>query len=239
MATPDGEHMATQTEPEAEPRIPLTRERVLRTAIALADESGLDAISMRKLGQALGVEAMSLYNHVANKSDLLDAMVDEVIDEIELPGGNGWKAKLRNRILSARSVMLRHKWAPAVIETRTTISPVLFRYFNGLLGELREGGFSYDLAHHSLHVLGSRALGFSQELFEPDDTAPADEDAGDMMVEMAAELPFLIEMVAEISHDGPDATIGWCDDQTEFVFGLDLILDGLERHRDAEIGRAL
>jgi len=177
---------------------------------------------------------MSLYNHVANKRDLLGAMVDAVVVEITPPGGDDWKSKLRNRILAARSVMLRHKWAPTVIESQATISAVLLRYFNAVLGEFREGGFSYDLAHHAMHAMGSLALGFSQELFTPEDAAAADEEATEMMMKLAPELPFMVEMMSEIVHDDPDGTIGWCDDQKEFLFGLDLMLDGLERARDAK-----
>lgn len=226
--------MATQTD-RIERRAPLSRDRVLRAAIALADEQGIEAVSMRKLGQELGVEAMSLYNHVANKDDLLDGMVELVIEEIDLePSGDTWKAAMRNLILRAREAMLQHPWVPAVIETRTSISLAFMRYFNAILAIFRQGGFSYDLAHHAMHALGSRALGFSQELFEPDDAAAADLEAERMMREMADQFPYLIEMMAEIAHDDPDSTLGWCDDQTEFLFALDLILDGLEQKRDAE-----
>ena len=230
--------MATQTDRDT-PRVPLSRERVLRAAIDLAGRRGLDSISMRKVGQELGVEAMSLYNHVANKEDLLDGMIDVIVSEIELvEPGDDWKAAMRSQIMAARAVMLRHRWASTVIESRTTISPILMIYFNGLLRLFRAGGFSYDLAHHAMHVLGSRALGFSQELFEPGDDGAkqADEDAGRMLEQMAEQLPYMVEMMTEIMahNDGPDETLGWCDDQTEFKFALDLILDGLERRRDAE-----
>ena len=225
--------MATQTDVSAEPRVPLSRERVLRAAINLADESGIESLSMRKLGLELGVEAMSLYNHVANKEEILDGMVDIVVSEIDLASDGGdWKTQLRNRILAARATMVRHKWAPAVMETRTSIGPAVMYYVNSLLGIFRSGGFSYDLAHHALHALGSRALGFSQELFEPEDGAD-EVDTEVMLKQMADQIPFILEMMAEISHDDPDSTIGWCDDQAEFVFALDIILDGLERLRDA------
>jgi len=108
------------------------------------------------------------------------------------------------------------------------MSPVLIMYFEGLLGTLREGGFSYDLAHHAMHALGSRALGFRQELFQPDDDA--DDEANDAMLEEMAEyLPYLVGMLTEIAHEDPDSTLGWCDDEAAFLFALDLILDGLER----------
>jgi AcrR family transcriptional regulator len=230
--------MATNPESVPEPRTPLNKERVLRAAVEIADEGGIESLTMRRLAETLGVEAMSLYYHVANKEAILDGVVDAIMEEIEeAAGGFGvpeavddWKTALRERILLARRVMLRHPWAPGVIETRTNLSLPVVRYFEGLLGLLRQGGFSYDLAHHAMHALGSRALGFSQELFEPEDQEAGDEDAAAMFAEMADRFPYLIAMLGEIAHDDPDSTLGWCDDQVEFEFGLDLILDGLERH---------
>jgi AcrR family transcriptional regulator len=210
---------------------------VLRAAVDLADEGGIEALTMRRLADELGVEAMSLYYHVENKEAILDGVVDAVVEEIgEAIGGFGvaseigdWKQALRERILTARQVMLRHPWAPGVIETRTAMSLPVVRYHEGILGIMREGGFSYDLAHHALHALGSRALGFSQELFEPEDPEVADEEAAAMFEQMADQFPYLIAMLGEVAHDDPDSTLGWCDDQVEFEFGLDLILDGLDR----------
>ena len=230
--------MAAQTESTTEPRIPLTRERVLQAAVALADRDGIEALTMRNLAQELGVEAMSLYYHVANKEAVLDGIVEAVVGEINEAVGtldspspeDDWKTAMRQRILTARQVLLRHKWAPAVMETRTTMSMANVYYYEGILKTFREGGFSYDLAHHAMHALGSRALGFTQELFDPGDAA--DEDASEaLFAEMAENLPFLSGFMVEIAHDDPDSTLGWCDDQTEFEFGLDLILDGLDRLR--------
>lgn len=213
-----------------EQRLPLSRERVLRTAVAIADEHGIDAVTMRRVGDELGAEAMSLYHHVANKADLLDGAVDLVVAEINeavdgLDRGDDWKAAVRARILTARRVLLRHRWAPRVLETRSAVSPNVVRYHDRLVGLLHEGGLSYDLIHHALHALGSRALGFSQELFDPG----AGESTAPVPADLAADLPFLTAMLAEVAHDDPDSTIGWCDDRTEFEFGLDLLLDGLER----------
>ncbi len=215
------------------PRAPLSPERIALVAVALADEEGIGAVTMRGVAERLSVEAMSLYHHVKNKDALLDGMVDVIVEEIttELDGIKpppGWKERLRTRILTARKVMLRHPWAPSVIETRTRINPRLLLYFDAVLGTMLEGGFSYDLAHHALHALGSRALGFNQELFSPDDSAPPDEGATTLS-DMADRVPNLVGMLAEVAHDDPDSTLGWCDDQTEFEFGLDLLLDGLER----------
>ena len=193
---------------------------------------------MRRLAEELEAEAMSLYYHVAKKEEILDGIVDVIateinaaVDRIRLPArGAHWKMAVRQRILSARQVFLRHPWAPALFENRAGTSPAVLRYFDALLGLMRDGGFSYDLAHHALHALGSRALGFSRELFDPSEGADADMDAASIE-QMAAQFPHLAGMVAEIAHDDPDSTLGWCDDQTEFEFGLDLILDGLDRLR--------
>ena len=221
-------------------RRPLSRDLVLETAVALVDQGGLGALSMRRLGQELGVEAMSLYHHVANKDALLDGMVDAVVGELndEVGPGGGkeaerdWAAAMRTRILTARTVMLRHKWLPAVLESRTSLSAPLIAYFEGVLATLRAGGFSHDLAHHTLHALGSRAIGFSQELFDPARGGADVEMSEAEMAAMAQAFPHLSAMLAEVAHDDdPDSTIGWCDDQTEFEFGLDVLLDGLERRR--------
>ncbi len=225
---------ATETN-SVETRIPLSKERVLRAAIDVADQGGIESLTMRKLAQKLGVEAMSLYYHVANKDQVLDGVVEVIVTEIigvasqidEPAEADDWKTAMRQRILAAREVLLRHPWAPEVIEARTTMSPSIITYFESLLGVFRSGGFSYDLSHHALHALGSRALGFSQELFKPDDSAGAEASSA-IFEQMASRLPNLVGMMSEIAHDDPDSTLGWCDDQTEFEFGLDLILNGLD-----------
>ena len=218
---------------------------MLQAAVKIADEGGIEALTMRRLAEDLGAEAMSLYYHVASKEHVLDgiaeaviAEVNDVVGAIDAPSaGASWKTAVRRRILAAREVLLRHPWAPRVFETRTTTSPAVLLYLDGLLGLMRDGGFSYDLIHHALHALGSRALGFSQEPFAPGDgpggpgggagTAAPPPDAE----QMAAQFPHLAGMMAEIVHDDPDSTLGWCDDQAEFEFGLDLILDGLDGMR--------
>ena len=232
--------MSTASPSSSRERSALSRERILSGAVDLADQSGIEALTMRNLAQHLGVEAMSLYYHVDNKAALLDGAVEVVIGEImaavailEGPSPEeDWKAALRQRILAARSVLLRHKWAPAVIEQRTSMSPVIVYYFEGVLAILVRGGFSYDLAHHSLHALGSKALGFSQELFQPKDAAGG-AASEELMEQLAGELPHLFGMMNSMAHDDPDSTIGWCDDQTEFEFGIDVLLDGLDRAKAA------
>jgi AcrR family transcriptional regulator len=223
--------MATRTEP-ATPRIPLSRDRVLAAAVELADEGGIEAVTMRRLAQQLGVEAMSLYYHVANKEEVLDGMIDAVMTELNtavagVETDSDWKANLRARILTAREVLLRHKWAPSVLESRINMSPSVMQYFDSIGSRFITAGFSMDLTHHAMHALGSRALGFTQELFDSGDDDESDPDADAAMFEQLAEqFPFLAEMARQVSHDD-DSTLGWCDDQFEFEFGLDLILDGL------------
>ena len=191
---------------------------------------------MRRLGQELGVEAMSLYNHVGGKEDLLDGMVDAIIGEIEAAvETDDWKRAARERILSARRTMLRHPWASAVITSRTQASPAIMRYMDGMAGILRRGGFSVSLLHHAFHALGSRVLGFSQELFD-DSAAPAVGEAmgAAMLQQMATDYPYITQIVQQVVHDEASVVGTGCDDQWEFEFALDLLLDGLERLRDAE-----
>ena len=232
--------VATRAEPGSVPRTPLSRERVLRAAIKIADESGLESLTMRRLAEDLGAEAMSLYYHVANKESLLDGIADaviaeinEAVDALDVPSaGDAWKAAVRQRILTARTVLLRHRWAPRVLETRTSTGIAALLYIDGLLRLMRDGGFSYDQIHHALHALGSRALGFAQEMFEPS-AGTTDEAGAAALAGLAEQIPHIVGMVMEVAHDDPDSTLGWCDDQTEFEFGLDIILDGLDRMREA------
>ncbi len=210
----------------AERRTQLTRERVVTAAVGLADRDGIESISMRRLAQELGVEAMSLYTHVRNKDDLLDGMVDAVIGEIPLSAdGVDWKVSLRQMVLAARGVVLRHPWAPRIMETRTTPGPATMRYLNAVFGVLRDGGFSVAQTHHALHILGSRVVGFTQELF--DDSGDVEPDAAASLAgELAATLPYIAEMALAVTHEG---ALGPCDDGAEFEFALDFILDGLDR----------
>jgi AcrR family transcriptional regulator len=221
------------TERSTERRAPLTRARVLQTAADLADTAGIDALTIRRLAERLGVEPMSLYYHVPNKEAILDGTIEVVFTEIEEVVGGfavpetdvAWKASLRERILTARTVMLRHPWAPAVMDTRAQLGLTAARYVDSVVGTLRSGGLSFDLIHHAMHALGSRMYGFSQELGEPEDES-ADSAA---MEQMAEHVPHLAAMLSVVRHVDPDSTLGWCDDQFEFEFGLDIILDGLER----------
>jgi AcrR family transcriptional regulator len=221
--------MATQTEPSAAPRIPLNKQRVLGAAVALADRGGVRSLSMRKLAQELGVEAMSLYHHVANKDDILDGIVDVVFSEIELPSGDAdWKAAMRQRAISAREALLRHPWATGLMESRSTPGPATLRHHDAVLGILRTAGFSVELAAHAFSVLDSYIYGFAlQEANLPFDTPEETaEVAQAIMAEFPAdEYPHLTEMTVEhVLQPGYDYG-------NEFLFGLDLILDGLDRAR--------
>ncbi|HEU4396588.1 MAG TPA: TetR/AcrR family transcriptional regulator C-terminal domain-containing protein [Actinomycetota bacterium] len=224
--------MATQVDENAQPRVPLSKERVLRAAVALADEGGVDSLSMRKLAQELGVVPMALYKHVSNKDELLDGMVDVVVGEIDPPpGGTDWKTAIRRRVLSARSALLRHPWASRVIESRTNPTPTVMEYMDSMIGIFRAGGFSIDLTHHAMHAMGSRLLGFTQELF--DDTAQVGPQMqAEMLRALAGRYPHITELVMAITHDEASVVGQGCDDQFEFEFALDLMLDGLERLRD-------
>ena len=222
----------TETETGIEPRRPLTRERVLRGAVELADREGIDAVSMRRLGQSLGVEAMALYRHVRDKEAILDGLVEEVVGEIELPapGSGDWRASMRDLALASRTVMLRHPWAPAVIVSRPQVGPATLRHIDTVLGILAGGGFTLEVAHHALHVLGSRVFGFTQDPFN--DTADVRPDPATQVAQaraLAAVYPNVGELAMAATHDG---ALGGCDDDFEFRFGLDLILDGLDASRE-------
>jgi len=202
---------------------------VLRAALDLADRGGLDALTMRRLGPELGVDAMALYRHVRNKDDLLDAIVEELVGQIDRPPpGEDWKSALREQVMAARRVMLRHPWARRLLEERGAAGPAMLGYIESVLAILFDGGFSMDLAHHSLHVLGSRIFGFNQDFFDDAGrTDPSPEEAATAARAMAG-FPHVSRLAQSVSHDG---VLGRCDDDVEFAFGLDLILDGLERRR--------
>lgn len=222
-------------------REPLSRERVLVAAVALADAKGIQALTMRRLATDLGVEAMSLYYHLPGKEALLDGLVDCVVGEIDAAIGRldaietdrDWRSRLRQRFLAAREVMLCHPWAPGLIGTRPTIPAGLYTYYDGIVGTLIDAGFSYRIAHRALHAFGSLPLGFAQEVFSPTSAGGSlkAETTEAEMAAMADALPHMTSMMTAEAHDVADPTLGWCDSQTEFEFTLDLLLDGLERLR--------
>ena len=226
--------MSTQTDPDAAPRTPLTRQRVLRAAVALADRGGVGALSMRKLAQELGVEAMSLYHHVANKDDILDGIVDVVFGEIELPTGEaGWEAAMRRRAVSAREALRRHPWATGLMESRRTPGPANIRHHDAVLGVLRNAGFPIELAAHAYSLLDSYIYGFALQeaslpFHTPEETAEVAQEI--MSVFPADDYPHLAEIATEHALQ-PGYDYG-----DEFLYGLDLILDGLARARAAAGG---
>jgi AcrR family transcriptional regulator len=215
--------MATQTEP----RIPLSRERILQAALELADESGIESVTMRKLGQVLGFEAMSLYNHVANKDDLLDGILDAVLQEGEPPAAVGdWAAAVRASAISVHAALRRHSWSAALMMTGR-IRPTRLRYMDSLLGRLREAGFSADTTYAVYHVLDGHIFGFA--LWEAGYTLKA-EDAEKLaasVMPMLDGFPYLREHAAQHMSEGSH------HDVSAFELGLDLILDGLRKLHDA------
>ena len=223
--------MTTPTTPNApEVRTRLTRERVLRAAIALVDEDGIDSLTMRKLGHRLGVEAMSLYNHVVNKDDILDGILDIVVGEIEQPSaGSDWRAAMRRRAISVHEVLSRHPWASALMESRTSPGPAQLRYYDSVIGSLRGAGFSIAMAAHAFSALDSYIYGFSlQQLSLPFENTEQLEEVAAMILRLIPgdEYPHLTEMILE------HALQPGYDYAHEFEFGLDLILDGFERLRE-------
>jgi AcrR family transcriptional regulator len=220
--------MATETDPSVKVRAPLSRERVIRAAIELADTTGIDSLSMRKLGQELGVEAMSLYNHVANKDDILDGIVDLVFSEIALPSGDpDWKPAMRQRAISAHEALLRHPWAPSLMQSRTRPGPATLRHHDTVLGSLRNAGFTLVMAAHAVSAIDGYVYGFAlQQINLPLQSREQVAEVGESILrQLAGEYPHLAEMITE------HAMKPGYDYAKEFEFGLDLILDGLERLR--------
>jgi AcrR family transcriptional regulator len=221
--------MATKTDATAKPRAPLSRERVLRTAILLADKRGIESLTMRKLGDELQVEAMSLYNHVANKDDIIDGIVDLVFSEIALPSDRAdWKAAMRKRAISAHEALLRHPWAPSLMQSRTKPGPATLRHHDSVLGSLRKSGFTLVMAAHAVSVIDGYVYGFALQqinipLQSPEQVTVVGQD---ILRRLSGDYPYLAEMITE------HAMKPGYDYSKEFEFGLDLILDALERLRD-------
>jgi len=218
--------MVRRTKEKAGVRAPLTRERVVEAAVRIADRSGIQSLSMRRLGEEVGVEAMSLYNHVSNKEDVLDAMIDWVFRQAELAEDeSGWKAAMQGRATRVRQLLLRHPWAIGLMESRRQPGAATLRHHNAVLGVLRKGGFSIELAAHAYSLLDSYVYGFTMnELSLPFEGSGQAAELGESMIGgLRAAYPWLAEMIREhASRPGYSYS-------NEFEFGLDLILDGLER----------
>jgi AcrR family transcriptional regulator len=221
--------MATEAVARPEPRRRLSRERVLRAAIDHADAAGLEAVTMRTLAEMLGVAPMALYRHVANKDDLVDAMVDVVFSEIGVPSGGGdWKTSMRQRAIAVRDALLRHPWAVGLLESRRTPGPANLRHHDAVIGRLRAAGFDVAMAAHAYSLLDSYIYGFA--LTKTNLPFESSEQVGEVAEAMLEPFPvnefpnlveFLTEHVMKPGYDYAD----------EFEYGLDLVLDGLEQAR--------
>jgi AcrR family transcriptional regulator len=219
--------MATTTEP----RLPLSRDRILHAALELADKDGIESLTMRKLGQGLGFEAMSLYNHVANKDDVLDGILDLVLGESEPPSPAGdWDAAIRTSAISVHEALRRHPWSCTLLMAPGRVRPARLRYMDSLLGRLREAGFSAETTYHAYHVLDGYIFGFS--LWETSHTYTAEEvsnfEAKFAKTITADAYPYLHEHAQQHFNDGPHRKV------SAFEFGLDLIVDGLKKIRDTD-----
>jgi AcrR family transcriptional regulator len=227
--------VATETDHSARPRTPLSRERVLHAALGLADKDGIESLTMRKLGEKLGVEAMSLYNHVANKDDILDGIVDLVFGEIVLPTRRApWKAAMRARAISAHEALLRHRWAPSLMQSRTKPGPATLRHHDSVLGSLRNDGFTLVMAAHAVSVIDGYVYGFAlQQINVPLQSQEQVAEVGaNILRQLGKEYPHLAEMITE------HAMKPGYDYAEEFEFGLDLILDGLEKAKRTSVQRS-
>ncbi|MBF2014161.1 MAG: TetR/AcrR family transcriptional regulator [Rivularia sp. T60_A2020_040] len=219
--------MAKRDNPEPIPQLPLSRERVLDAALSMADREGIEALSMRKLAQELGVKAMSLYNHVTNKDDILDGIVDIVISEIERPDlGLDWKIAMRRRSISAHAVLLCHPWMITTMVSRVNKGAAMLHYVDATLGCLNEAGFSLEMADYAWNAIDSHIYGFTlQELnfpFEPGEYAQKAKNYISLIpVNRYPYLNQLAHYVMEGRYNGV----------YDFEFGLDLILDGLDQLR--------
>lgn len=223
--------MVTRTKRRAEPRPRLNRERVLRAAMAHADAGGLEDLTIRKLAQVLGVAPMALYRHIADKDDLIDALVDLVFSEIDLPpSGADWKTATRRRAISVRDVLSRHRWAIGLMESRRNPGPANLRHHDAVIGSLLQGGFSVGMTAHAYSVLDGYIYGFAlTKMNLPFKTSDEVAEVAQTMLQPfpANEYPNLVEFLTEhVMKPGYDYG-------DEFEYGLDLILDGLQRVRDA------
>jgi AcrR family transcriptional regulator len=226
--------MATHPATDSDTRAPLSRERVLRTAVELADAGGIDSLTMRRLAQELGVEAMSLYHHVRNKDDILEGIVELVMAEIEVPSaGDDWRASIRRMAVSAYEILVRHPWSASLILGGSGVSPGRLRYMETILGTLRRAGFSAEMTDHAYHALDSHIMGFTlwqvgMNLGTPEDLHQLATAFREQVA--AQDLPYVVEHIDEHLKERS------ADDEGDFAFGLDLILDGLDRLRTTTAG---
>jgi AcrR family transcriptional regulator len=224
---------ARQAQSTPAPRVPLTGERVLRAAMSIADERGVGGVTMRAVATRLGVEAMSLYNHVKDKDAILDGMVDLVVDEIDLPTDtDDWREAMRCRAVSARQAFSRHPWAPVLMDSRQTSGPARLRYFDWILGTLVAAGFSLEAAARCFSVLDSYIYGFGMQQFSvtSGDVSPEEAAEAMLLAVPAVDYPLLHTMILMTMDAGYDA-------EADFTFGLEVILAGLGQVLSAETNR--
>ena len=232
MRLPEVNGMATPARAGTEPRIRLTRDRVLRAALAHADAGGLEDLSMRKLAEVLEVAPMALYRHVTGRDDLVDGMIDIVFGEFDLPApGADWRTAMRRRAMSVHDILAIHRWAIGLMESRTNPGPANLRHHDAVLGSLRAAGFSIEMAGHAYSVLDGYIYGFAlTKMNLPFERG--EEVAGvarTMLKPFAPDaFPNLLEFITDYAMK-PGYDFG-----NEFEYGLDLILDGLERAQGAE-----
>ena len=214
--------------PVASSRRRLDRTIVVTEAIAYADAEGLDALSMRALAARLGVVPMALYKHVADKEDLIGRMVDQIVEGYTPPNGEGgWRFRVRSRVLSARRAVLAHSWLGRAIDTRQRRTEAVLAHMNAVAGDFLEGGVSPDLTHFAMHALGNRIWGYSSEAFDdPDAPTPADAGQPTIAEYMTERFPHIVAIALDAAARNPS---GSCDQQIEFEFALDLLLDAFER----------
>jgi AcrR family transcriptional regulator len=207
----------------------LDRATVVDAAIEYADARGLDALSMRRLAESVGVSAMALYKHVSSREELLDAMVEQVVERIPpSEAGEAWVEALRARILAARDALGRHPWAQSAIETRATAGPAVLGYMDDLMGIMFAGGCSADLVHHAMHALSTRMWGFTRDVL-PTPTMPADPDQyAQALAAYQQQYPAIVRMASSASGAGAG-----CDADAEFAFALDIMVESFERLRVA------
>ena len=221
--------MSTRAKPAAERRVPLSRDRVLHAALGIADEGGLETLTMRTLGQELGVGPMALYRHARNKEDIVDGIVDLVFGEIDVPDPSvDWRTAMRERAISVREVLSRHRWAVALMESRTNPGPANLRHHDAVIGNLRASGFDMAMAAHAYSLLDSYIYGFAQTQMNLPFESTAD------IAEMAQTMlePFPVNAYPNLAAFITEHAMkpGY-DFANEFEYGLDLILDGLAQAR--------
>lgn len=207
----------------------LSRARIVEAAIDIADREGVDAVSMRRLAQELGVVPMAMYKHIADKGELSAAMIDSVVSEYPAPSDQlGWRDALLARIRGARQALGRHPWMRQAIEQSTSRTPTVLGHMDAVAGELRRGGFSYDLVHYAMHALGHRIWGFSPEAFSAPSSPSAKPPSPDELAHAAALFPHVVAIAQDAAMRNPT---GACDAEREFNFTLELLLDAFDRLR--------